>query len=156
MRKDKPVIIGLGNPLFQDEGLGIHVIYQLMQEKIADQAELIDGGTDALALLGIVEATEYLLIIDAVSGDGPAGSIQRVNGQEIPLFLAVKVSPHQIGMQEVLALASLRGRLPDHMALIGIQPQSMDWGTELTTTVADMVPQLIKLVYEQVDAWREY
>jgi hydrogenase maturation protease len=153
MIKNKPVILGLGNPLFQDEGLGIHVIHQLLNEEISDQVDLTDGGTDALALLGIVEEAEYLLIIDAVTSNSAPGTISRREGQEIPLFLSVKMSPHQIGFQEVLTLARLRGRLPASMVLMGVQPQSLDWGTELTSTVSGSLPRLTEMVYEQIKSW---
>ncbi|MGI5922240.1 MAG: HyaD/HybD family hydrogenase maturation endopeptidase [Syntrophomonadaceae bacterium] len=153
MKKSKPVILGLGNPLFQDEGLGIHMIHKLMNENITRRAELIDGGTDALALLGIVEEAEYLLIIDAVNADANPGSIRRFVGEEIPLCLAAKISVHQIGFQEVLALARLRRNLPAHLVLLGVQPQSLGWGTELTETVAASLPRLTEMVYEQIDRW---
>lgn len=153
MTKNKPVVLGLGNPLFQDEGLGIHLVHRLMKEEISDRVKLIDGGTDALALLGIVEEAEYLLIIDAVNGDYIPGSIKRFTGQEIPLFLSTRISPHQIGFQEVLALAGLRGRLPENIVLLGVQPESLDWGIELTAPVVNSIPQLTKMVYEQIESW---
>lgn len=153
MKKIKPVILGLGNPLFQDEGLGIHLIHRLMNEEISEQVDLIDGGTDALALLGIVEEAEYLLIIDAINGNSSPGTVGRLEGQEIPLFLTGKMSAHQIGFQEVLALGRLRGRLPAHLVLMGVQPQSLDWGTELTPTVYASLPRLTEMVYEQINRW---
>ncbi len=156
MTKVKPVILGLGNPLFQDEGLGIHLIHQLMQEEINNRADLIDGGTDALSLLGIVEEAQYLLIIDAINADQPIGTIMYVSGQDIPLLMSEKVSAHQIGFQDVLSIASLRGRLPSHMVLIGVQPQSLDWGTELSPPVAGTLDTVKKMVYEQIDCWSAF
>ena len=153
MMKNKMVVLGLGNPLFQDEGLGIHFVHQLMQEEIDERVELIDGGTDALALLGVVEEAEYLLIIDAIDGEQPPGSIQQISGENIPRLVAGRVSAHQIGFQEVLALASLRGRLPAHIVLIGVQPQSLDWGTELSPPVATTLPLLTEMVYAQINSW---
>jgi hydrogenase maturation protease len=124
-----------------------------MNEEISDRAELIDGGTNALALLGLVEEAEYLLIIDAVAADSSPGSVIRREGLEIPLFSTERMSAHQIGFQEVLALARLRGRFPAHMVLIGVQPQSLDWGTELTPTVSASLPCLTEMVYEQINSW---
>lgn len=153
MKKSKPVIMGLGNPLFQDEGLGVHCIARLAEDDFHQQADLVDGGTDSLALLGVVEAAEHLLVIDAIAADAPAGTICRVNGDEIPLMMAGRMSAHQIGFQEVLALASLRGKLPAEMLLIGVQPESLDWGTQLTPTVAASIPKLIEMVQRQLDVW---
>lgn len=148
-----PVVLGLGNPLFQDEGLGIYVIHQLMEGELAEQVELIDGGTDGLSLLGVVETAQQLLIIDAIDGGFPPGTIERREGLEIPLAAYAKVSQHQLGFQEVLGLAYLRGRLPADLVLIGVQPKALDWGTRLTATVARSVPRVKEMVYEQVASW---
>ncbi|MGI5880477.1 MAG: HyaD/HybD family hydrogenase maturation endopeptidase [Syntrophomonadaceae bacterium] len=153
MIKNKPIILGLGNPLFRDEGLGIHLIHQLMQEGFHMQAELIDGGTDALSLLGIVENTDYLLVVDAIDNNLPAGTILQISGEEIPLFTTEKMSAHQIGFQDVLALASLRKNLPAHFILIGVQPESLDWGTDLTPPVAKTFPFLKNMIREHINSW---
>lgn len=153
MMKSRPVILGLGNPLFSDEGLGIHLVHQLMLEEIASRVVLVDGGTDALSLLGIVEDAEHLLVIDAVDGDEPAGSLYSLQGGDISLRLSGRISAHQIDFQEVLALAGLRGRLPAHLVLMGVQPQSLDWGTELTSKVAGAMPRLHEAIYEQIANW---
>ncbi len=153
MRKNKMVILGLGNPLFQDEGLGIHLIWQLMEEGIDERVELIDGGTDSLALLGIVEEAACLLIVDAIDADEPPGSIRQIAGEEIPLMVTRKMSAHQIGFQDVLALARLRNRFPDQIVLIGVQPESLDWGTELSLPVADTLVRVKEMVYAQIHSW---
>lgn len=153
MMKNRPVILGLGNPLFSDEGFGIHLVHQLMDEEIAEEADLIDGGTDALSLLGTVESTDYLLVIDAIDGDKPPGSLYCLQGDEISTQVKTRMSAHQIGFQEVLALARLRGKLPAQMVLLGVQPQSLDWGTELTSTAAGALPRLRTMIYEQINAW---
>jgi hydrogenase maturation protease len=153
IKKQKPVILGLGNPLFQDEGLGIHIVHHLMGGELEDQAELIDGGTDGLLLLGTVEAAQQLIIIDAINGDFPAGTIKSLAGDEIPLFANGKLSPHQLSFQEVLALARMRGKLPDQIVLLGVQSESLDWGTNLSPKVANSVPMVINLVYRQIEKW---
>ena len=153
MMRNKPVVLGLGNPLFQDEGLGIHMIHQFMQEESNEQAEFVDGGTDGMALLGVVEEAEHLLVIDAIDGGYPPGTIRRLAGAEIPRLVAGRMSAHQVGFQEVLALAGLRGKLPAHIVLLGVQPQSLDWGTELSPPVAKTLHCLADMVNEQLDVW---
>lgn len=153
VKSPKPVILGLGNLLLRDEGLGIHIVQRLMREDIAEYTELVDGGTDALSLLGIVEAADRLLIIDAINTGSPPGTIRLIQSQEIPLILTSSMSPHQIGFSEVLTLAKLRGRLPAHSLLVGIEPQSLDWGTELTPLLAQRVPEIVGLVYQQINDW---
>jgi hydrogenase maturation protease len=153
MTENKVVVLGLGNPLFQDEGLGIHMINQLMNEKISDQVELVDGGTGALELLNILEEADYLLVIDAVDGDHPPGTVRKLSGRDIPLLVTGRMSVHQVGFQETLALAAMRGRLPQQLVLFGIQPQCLDWGTELSPTVANVLPELSAMVNEQLEDW---
>jgi len=152
-RNSRPIVMGLGNPLFQDEGLGIHVINQLMAGDLGKWAELIDGGTDGLSLLGAVEATRHLIVIDAIDGGFRPGTIKQLQNEEIYLFASAKLSAHQLGFQEVLALAQMRGRYPQHLVLIGVQPQSLDWGTMLTPAVSRAVPRVIDMVFTQVNNW---
>ena len=153
IKSSQPVVMGLGNPLFQDEGLGIHVINQLMASDLDERAELIDGGTDGLSLLGTVEAARYLIVIDAIDGGFRPGTIKQLQNQEINHFARTKISAHQLGFQEVLALAKLRGKYPEQIVLIGVQPQTLKWGTSLSSEVSRAVPQVINLVYKQIDYW---
>lgn len=153
MTMNSTCVMGLGNPLFQDEGVGIHIIHELMQGDLAGQVELIDGGTDGLALLGVVEDAERLLVIDAIDGEYPPGTIKRLENEEIPMLSQAKVSPHQASFQEVLALARFRGRLPSQLVLIGVQAKSLDWGTSLNPEVSSSVPAVMQMVHEQVDRW---
>jgi hydrogenase maturation protease len=124
LERKRPVVLGLGNPLFQDEGLGIHVIHQLMQGSLAEKADLVDGGTDGLMLLGTVEAAQHLLVIDAIDGGFPPGTIKQWEAEQIPLFTYGKISPHQLGFQEVLALARMRSKFPEQMILLGVHHRS--------------------------------
>lgn len=152
---NKPVVLGLGNPIFQDEGIGIHVVHQLMDNDMVARVELIDGGTDGLLLLNTVETAEKLLVIDAVNGQQKAGTVYRLEDDEIPLLAKKKLSPHQLSFQEVLALARLRGKFPKSLVLIGVQPRTLDWGTELTPETAKVLPDVINLVEKQIDEWLE-
>lgn len=153
MTKSKPVILGLGNPLFSDEGVGIHLVRGLQHEEICERAEIVDGGTDALYLLGTIEGTGHLVVVDAIDGDGVPGSLYRLEGAQIAMAWKNRLSAHQIGFQEVLALARLQGRLPARLVLLGVQPQTLDWGTELSDTVAGVLPRLRAMVYEEIAAW---
>jgi len=153
IKNPRPVIMGLGNPLFQDEGLGIHVINELMISDLFERAELIDGGTDGLALLGVVEDAHRLIVIDAIDGGFKPGTVRQLQDQEISLLTRGKLSAHQLGFQEVLALAQMRGKYPQHLVLIGVQPQTLEWGTSLSPEVASVVPQVINMIYAQIAEW---
>lgn len=147
----KPVVLGLGNPLFSDEGVGIHIIHQLMASDFDARAELVDGGTDGLMLLSLVEEVSHLIVVDAISGNLPPGSIQKLELDDIPIYARQKLSPHQLSFQEVLALASMRDRLPQNMVLFGVQPATLEWGTELSPEVQAAVPVLIDMLNIQID-----
>ncbi len=153
LRSSKPVVLGLGNPLFRDEGLGIHVIWQLMAGDWGNRAHLVDGGTDGLALLGIVEEARYLIVVDAIDGGYPPGTVKRLHGKEIDFLTQATLSVHQVGFQEVLALARIRGRCPENMVLIGVQPQNLEWGTQLSYEVNRRIPKVIAMIYQQIEAW---
>ena len=147
----KPVVLGLGNPLFSDEGVGIHVIHSLMRSDYQKKAELVDGGTDGLLLLNFVEEADHLIVVDAINGDLSPGSIRKLDLAEIPVLVRQKLSPHQLSFQEVLALANLRVKLPSSLVLFGVQPALLDWGTRLSPTVKAAVPALIRMVKNQID-----
>ncbi|MCF6092735.1 HyaD/HybD family hydrogenase maturation endopeptidase [Microaerobacter geothermalis] len=155
--ENKITILGIGNPLFTDEGVGVHTLSPL-RKVFADQddIEIIDGGTDGLRLLGPVEETDYLLIIDAINAGKEPGTLITLEGEEIPKYLGVKMSFHQLGFQEVLAMAKFRGSLPKEMFMCGIQPKSLEWGAEMTETVAKQLPKLVEMVVDKVKQWRSY
>ncbi|ABZ84054.1 hydrogenase expression/formation protein [Heliomicrobium modesticaldum Ice1] len=152
--KKKIIVMGLGNLLFTDEGLGVHAIRQIEAGYVfSPEVALIDGGTLGLILLEYLEEASHFLCIDAVKAGQAPGSLVRLEGEELPRYLGVKMSQHQMGFQEVLALASLRGTLPEEMVLIGVQPESLEWGTELSPTVAAALPAVTGAVLELLGRW---
>ncbi|TCP61797.1 HyaD/HybD family hydrogenase maturation endopeptidase [Heliophilum fasciatum] len=150
----KTIVLGLGNLLFSDEGIGVHAVQRLWQDyDFDDTVEVIDGGTLGLLLLEHVEEAERLLCIDAIASGREPGTLVRLEGEAIPAYLGVKMSQHQMGFQEVLGLARLRGTLPEAMVMVGIEPSSLEWGTSLTGTVEATMPRLVTAVIEQLQAW---
>lgn len=155
MKSEKQItIIGIGNTLYSDEGVGVHLLPQLNEAlKDYDHVEIIEGATDGIKLLEPVEDAEYLIIVDAVNAGKQPGELITLRNREIPKYYGVKMSVHQVGFQEVLFAADLRGKLPKEMVLFGIQPASLELGLELSETVKENLPQLIKEVVEQVEMW---
>ena len=149
-----PVVLGLGNPLFQDEGLGIHVIHQLMYRDFNRRAELVDGGTDGLGLLGLVESASRMIVVDAIDAGLPPGEIFKCDGQSLNFVSRRKISPHQLEFKEVLALAQLLGKMPAELLIVGAQPFSLEWGTKLTPIVAGAVPSIIQIIEARLNDWR--
>lgn len=152
--KAKITILGIGNTLFSDEGVGIHLLPMLETAlKDYDNVEIIEGLTDGMRLLGPVEDAENLIIIDAINAGKKGGTIISLFGEDIPAYFGVKMSIHQLGFQEVLLAAKMRDRYPKQIAMFGMQPTSLDLGIELTDANREKMPELAAAVIEQVNLW---
>jgi len=150
----KKLILGIGNTLNHDEGLGVHALDFLRNElKDNHDINIEDGGTLGLNLLPFVEGSSHLLILDTIDSNKEAGTIIELVGDEIPLFKEVKMSYHQTTFQEVLAFAKLRGKLPKHLYLLGIQPFDVSLGIGLSKIVLDSMPNLIKRAKSIIIRW---
>jgi len=148
------VVIGVGNPLMGDDGLGIEVLERLrIGWSFRPSLDLLDGGTWGLNLLPHVESARRVMFIDAINIGREPGILVELEAEEIPRFLARKLSPHQIDVKEVLALAELRGTLPEELCAIGLQPESVEMSTSLSAPVAAGVDRLIERVIERLRGW---
>lgn len=148
-------ILGIGNTLYSDEGLGVYALSPL--EKLYgtdDQVELVYGATDGMSLLSVVEDTDYLMVLDAINAGKEGGHIIQLQGDEIPNYYGVKMSIHQLGFQEVLLAAKLRERYPEHFLMIGMQPTSLELNVGLTKTNESKLPELVQLVESQINNWK--
>lgn len=146
-------VLGLGNPIRKDEGFGIHVAHRLMKNAEFANVNVVDGGTDGLALLPLVEDCKYLLVIDAVDAAAVPGTIVQLSRAEASTMQNEKLSQHQLTFQEVLALARFRNHLPCEIVILGVQPSDLGWGTELTPVVAATLHQVENMVKKQILAW---
>ena len=145
MKERKVLILGLGNTLLQDEGLGVRAAERLRDSgSLPAQAEALDGGTLGLGLLPFLRGVTDLLILDAVDLDQPPGTLIHLEGDAIPKALAPKLSMHQVGLQELLAAGSFSGSLPERIVLLGLQPETVDWGVDLTPTVEAALGSLVE------------
>ena len=150
----RKVVLGLGNLLNKDEGLGVQALKRLdAQWGAQSEVELLDGGVLGLNLLMIVEDCSHLLILDAVNVGKPAGTVVELRKDQIPLYAGIKLSQHQITFQEVLGLANMRGFLPEHLHLVGIQPADLSIGLELSPTVADALPEMVSRAGAVLQSW---
>jgi len=150
----RKVVLGLGNLLNRDEGLGVQAL-KLLDTQLGAQAgvELLDGGVLGLNLLMVVEECSHLLILDAVDAKKSPGTLVELTKEEIPLYSGIMLSQHQITFQEVLGLAQIRGYLPEYLHLIGIQPEDMSIGLELSPVVVKTLPQMIQAAQKQLISW---
>ena len=150
------LVLGIGNLLWADEGFGIRALEYLHERwHFAPGTRLLDGGTQGLYLLPYVENCRRLLILDAVDYGLRPGTVKIVQDGEVPAFMgAKKMSLHQTGFQEVLAVATLRGWKPERLALIGVQPEHLeDYGGSLTDTVKAKLPVAIDVAVDFLRTW---
>lgn len=148
------LIFGAGNLLCSDEGFGVHFIKYLEQHyRFQEDVELYDGGTLGIMVTHLLEEADRVFLVDVVDVAGEPGDVFRYEKEEFLLGrLPIKMSPHQIGIQEVLTLSDLRGRTPDQVSLFGIIPQSYEAGVELSPLLAGKLPGLAELVVSELRA----
>lgn len=152
------MVLGIGNTLLQDEGVGIHAMRQLELDS-ADLAEVefIDGGTLSFSLAGPIAETDCLLVIDAAELGAAPGQVELFSGAGMDIFLGAnrKRSVHEVGLLDLLAVTHLTGDLPVKRALIGIQPETLDWGETLSPAVMAALPTVCARAREQIQAWQK-
>lgn len=148
------VVIGLGNPLMGDDGLGLAALEALREGwDFEPHLELMDGGTWGMNLLPFIESADRVLILDAIKANAAPGTLLELDRDQIPRFLATKISSHQIDFREVLALAELRGTLPAELVALGVQPDAVEMSAELTPVVRERVPALLERALERLELW---
>ncbi len=150
----RTLVLGVGNILVADEGIGVRVIENIAAKyNLPDSVMLLDGGTLGLDLLYYMEDTENLLIIDAVETGCEPGTMLRLEDEQVPAFMTLKMSPHQVGVPDMLFAAKLKGIAPKNLVLLGIQPESLEMSLELSATIAAKMDDLVWQVIEQLGKW---
>jgi hydrogenase maturation protease len=149
------LVLGIGNLLWADEGFGVRAVEALHEAyTFPDEVRLVDGGTQGLYLLNAVMSARRLIILDAVDYGLPAGTLKVLRDGEVPAWGAAKMSMHQTGFQELLALAKLRGQCPASMLLVGVQPQDItDFGGSLRDCVKARIPEAVAIAAAQLAEW---
>lgn len=150
---DRVTVLGIGNILMSDEGVGVRAVQKLMEEyTFPTNVELIDGGTTGLhGILPIVEDADRLIVIDAVNGKGEAGSLYRYTLEDFRLTFPKKLSAHDIGFVECMAVTEVNGRLPKSVVIVGIKPADMtNLGMELTPGIEEKLGDLVDMVLAEL------
>jgi hydrogenase maturation protease len=144
------VVLGLGNTLHSDDGIGPQAIEWLRSDvRVPADVALIEGGTLGLELLTYIWDCSYLLVLDAVDVGQPPGTLVRMSSQEVQT-LPSQGSVHQLGVADLMvALRVLASRTPE-VVLLGVQPASTEWGTELSPAVAAVLPALADAVVAEL------
>ncbi|BDV42118.1 membrane protein [Geotalea uraniireducens] len=148
----KTLIFGAGNLILSDEGFGVHCINYLAERyQFPEEIELYDGGTLGIMVTHKIEEAERVFIVDTVDTAGEPGDIFRYEKDDIMLNrLPVKLSPHQIGIQEMLFISELRGGCPANVSLVGVIPATLDPGNELSPPLCDKLPRVAGLIVDEL------
>lgn len=150
MEQPKIMVMGVGNVLLSDEGLGVHFLNVLSQDPLPESVELLEGGTAGLELVHLIKEVDYLIIIDAVNANDEPGAIFRFEPEDIRVMPAqFEVSFHQVGILEVLAMANILGTAPKTL-IFGVQPKSLEMGLELTQEIQTVLPKVKDLVLQEI------
>ena len=145
------LVLGIGNVLLTDEGVGVRALNELERRyTFSDNVELLDGGTSGIELLRHIQEHDNLIIIDCMTHDKPPGTVYKVENEDVPSVFRTRISPHQLGLSDLLAAAMLTSGLPEPLVLFGVEPESVDIGLELTETVEDSLDKLITAVVEEL------
>lgn len=152
------LILGLGNTLLGDEGVGVKTVSYLQNtQPVLQTVEMLDGGTLSFILAGPIEDADNLIVIDAAQLNSAPGTVHLFEGQEMDQFVMRNKhnSVHEVSLSDLLVIAHLSGQLPQRRALIGIQPERIDWSDTLSDSVAQSVPIASDLVHELLMRWRQ-
>ncbi|MCP4046049.1 MAG: hydrogenase maturation protease [Gammaproteobacteria bacterium] len=121
------LVIGMGNVLMQDEGIGVRAVEELESRYIIpDGVNVMDGGTAGMELFEPIRNCEQLIVADGVNTGDPVGTVVRIANEEIPAFFQTKISNHQLGLSDLLALLQLKSEVPEHVAIIGMVPHCLE------------------------------
>lgn len=152
-QNDQIGILAVGNLLRRDEGVGLHLL-ELLKDKVAPEIELLDGGTSGMSLLGFIASKKHLIILDAVDDGRTPGEIVEWRGNDVPKYTKGKLSLHEMSLAEVLYWAHFTGNIPQEIVVIGIQPESLAWGTELSEAARQSLPEALAKVMKYVELWQ--
>lgn len=153
-RESKPVgiaVIGLGNPLMSDDGAGLALWKAVRDSRKWDNRVLFeDGGTSGMMMLPLVEDSRAVIFLDAARTGSKPGTIIVRRNDEIPAWFSQMLSPHQIGLKDVLGAAQLRGFMPEKISLIGIEAESIDFECKLTDAVKSAIPSATETAVNEI------
>jgi hydrogenase maturation protease len=143
------LVLGLGNVLLEDDGVGAAAVALLLDRyTVPSGVPVLDGGTLGLSLLPYLQSADALILVDAVRADAPPGSLVRLSGDEVAPAVATRLSPHQVGVADLLDGARWLGRYPTRVILLGLVPESMDLVVGLSDAVRPSLPALVEQVVE--------
>ncbi len=153
MNKEKIAVMGIGNILMQDEGIGVHIIKELEKYDFNPDIALIDGGNMGMDLLSFFDEHDKMIIVDAVDFEENPGFIDSIENDDILTLFTTKMSLHHLGLKDVLSYAKLLDQTPNDLCLIGIQPEKIELEMQLSKTINSKIDTLTHLVLQKLKTW---
>ena len=149
------LILGIGNNLLTDEGVGVHVVRYLDEHHSgAAGVTFLDGGTLSFTLAEPIAEHDNLIVVDAARFGEPAGTVRCLEGDEMDRYLTGnRASVHEVGLMDLFDISRLSGTFPDNRALIGVEPESLDWGDYPSARVAPTIPRVAEMALELAELW---
>ena len=144
------LVLGVGNILLRDEGIGVRVVEAMEQVELPPEVELFDGATAGLDLLDAIADRQKVIIIDAIDGNSGPGTVIRLGLDDLAARMDPQVSLHEIGLLETLAVARQLGIAPQEVVVIGVRPKDVSSGLSLSPQIAGLVPEIVKLVLAEL------
>jgi len=145
------LILGLGNVLLRDEGVGVRMVERLAERyELPSGVEVLDGGTSGMDLIHTIADRDVLVVCDAVRSNKRPGTVLRITGEDLPTFFRTRLSPHQLGLSDVLAALKLLGQAPPSVILIGVVPQDLDLGTELSPRIETALEEALAQLMAEI------
>jgi len=144
------LVLGVGNILLRDEGIGVRVIEQMQKMRLPDDVELVDGGTAGADLLDLLAERRKIIVIDAVQADCEPGTVLRFTTDDLVQPDGTGMSLHELGLGEALTMTRQLGCEPKDVVVFGIKPKNIECGLELSEEVAASVPRVVKLVLAEI------
>lgn len=150
------LILGIGNSLLTDEGVGVHVVeYLASHHPDVPGVSYLDGGTLSFTLAGPIADHDHLIVIDAARLGEPPGTVRCLEGEAMDRYLkGNRQSVHEVGLMDLFDIARLSGTFPDRRALVGIEPEYLGWGEAPSERVMPAIAQAATLVLRQVEEWQ--
>lgn len=151
--RPKTVVMGAGNILMGDDGIGVHVVRALKEHGgLPDGVDLIDAGTATLDALPLLDGVECLIIIDAVKGGGPAGAIYLFTPENVDEAPSGRVSLHQISLLDALKSNHFMGRRGCRATIVGVEPKDIVESLELSSELEKRIPEIIQTVLSLINS----
>jgi len=152
MKARKPILIlGIGNILIKDEGIGVRVAEQMMTMSLPPDVEVMDGGTGGLDLLYAIEGRKKVIVVDAVKTGSPPGTLFRFTDKDLGEKKGTLRSAHGIDFSDVISASAYFKTKPEEIVFLGIEPEDLGAGLELSPKIGKMIPVLINLVMKEID-----